>query len=208
MADPSASEQVLDLLKCIPGVRLAAQVPDDLRRRAVEREAAHERASVLPVRNLGVRLLAERAACFAILKDGTFRSPGAATVYLVEEDAPQDCANVLVVGNRRYAVVGEELVEGRPAPGEPTIPVERSFVIFPERRRGPHVPCTFILPPVRFPEIEREAGRLGVMDVVSISPSLASDELLRAALGFPPTNDLATLLIGFNWAPGRAPASS
>ncbi len=92
-------------------------------------------------------------------------------------------------------------MEGRPAPEEPTIPLERSFVIFPDRRRGQRVPCVFVLPPVRFPELERQSTRLGIAEVVSISPSLAADGLLREAFGFPLTNDLATLLIGCNWSP-------
>jgi hypothetical protein len=199
--EPTSARQVMDLLESIPGVRRAVQLTDELRRRAVDVEAQHEKGSVLPVRNLGVRLLADRDVCVAVLKDGTFRPPGIPTVYLVEEDAPPDCAHVLVVDGRRYAVVGEEVVEGTPGHREPTIPLERSFVIFPARRSGPRVSCLFVLPPVRFPELEREAPRLGISDVVSISPSLAADGLLRDALGFPPTNDLATLLIGCNWAP-------
>jgi hypothetical protein len=199
--EPSSARPVLDVLQSIPGVRRAVQLTDDLRSRAVAVEAQHEKSSVLPVRNLGVRLLADRDACVAILKDGTFRPPGIPTVYLVEEGAPPDCAHLLVVGDRRYAVVGEEVVEGAPGHLEPVIPLERSFVIFPERRSGPQVSCLFVLPPVHFPELERHATRLGISDVVSISPSLAADGPLREALGFPPTNDLATLLIGFNWAP-------
>jgi hypothetical protein len=52
-----------------------------------------------------------------------------------------------------------------------------------------------MLPPVSFPELEGEAGSLGIRDVISISPSLAADTFLREAFGFPPTNDLATLLV-------------
>ncbi len=75
MRDPSAAGAILEILRSLAGVRSAVEVPDELRRKAVELESAHERSSVLPVRNLGVRLLADRAACFAILKDGTFRPP-------------------------------------------------------------------------------------------------------------------------------------
>jgi len=195
---PVAIEPILEVLRSIPGVRSAAPLSDDLVRRAVELEYRHERSSVLPVRNLGVRLLAQRDSCFVILKDGTFRAPGVPTVFLVEEDAPEDCAQVITVDGRRFAVVGEEVTSPGMPYAEATIPLERSFVIFPERRRGPNVPCVFVLPPVRFPELDREAARLGVREVVSVSPSLAVDELLRESFGFPPTNELATLLIGCN----------
>jgi hypothetical protein len=192
------SEPVLEVLLSIPGARRAAALSEDLVRRAVELEARHERSSVLPVRNLGMRLLAQRTSCFVLLKDATFRPPGVPTVFLVEEDAPADFPQVITVDGKRFAVVGEEVMIPGAAYSEATIPLERSFVIFPERRRGPDVPCVFVLPPVRFPELEREASRLGIRDVVSISPSLTADELLREAFGFPPTNELATLLIGCN----------
>jgi hypothetical protein len=193
-----AVEPILEVLRSIPGVRSAAPLSEDLVRRAVELESRLERSSVLPVRNLGVRLLAQRDSCFIVLKDGTFRAPGVPTVYLVEEDAPVDCPQVIAVEGRRFAVVGEEVISPGTTYTEATIPLERSFVIFPQRRRGPNVPCVFVLPPVRFPELEREAARLGIREVVSVSPSLAADELLRESLGFPPTNELATLLIGCN----------
>ncbi len=201
------AKPILDLLLALPGVRRAVAVDPDLLHRAVEMEARHERSSVLPVRNLGVRMLAERESCFVVLKDRTFRPPGVPTVFLVEEDAPDDSRPVITVEGRRFAVVGEEVMTPGQVYAEATIPLDRSFVIFPERRGGAGVPCVFVLPPVRFPELEREATRLGIRDVVSISPSVAADELLRETLGFPQTNDLATLLIGCNRAPGGHPSA-
>ena len=203
MDSARSAAAILRLLRSLPGVRRAEQLPDEMRLQAVARESQHERASVLPVRNLGIRLLSQRELCFAVLKDGTFRPPGVPTVYLVEDNAPPDCAHLLQVDSRRYAIVGEEVMEGGagsagPAYTEPIIPLERSFVIFPARRSGPEVPCVFVLPPVRFPELDRAAEDLGIRDVVSVSPSLAADGLIRQAFGFPPTNDLATLLIGCN----------
>jgi hypothetical protein len=195
-------QRILDVLGSISGVRSVVRLSDGQRRRAVELEARHERASVIPVRNLGVRLIAERHECFALLKDATFRPPRLPTVYLVEEDAPVNCAHVLLVDGRRYSVVGEEVQDGGGPYSETTFPLDRSFVIFPERRRGAGVPCVFLLPPIAFPELEKEAARLGIRDIVSISPSLATDALIRSSFGFPPTNELATLLIGCNVAPG------
>lgn len=195
---------VLDLLRALPGVRQAVAVGPGLLRRAVDMEGRHERSSVLPVRNLGVRMLAARESCFLVLKDRTFRPPGVPTVFLVEENPPDDSRPVITVEGRRFAVVGEEVMTPGQVYGEATIPLDRSFVIFPERRGGSDVPAVFVLPPVRFPELEREAARLGIRDVVSISPSVSTDELLRESFGFPPTNDLATLLIGCNRAPVSA----
>ena len=104
--------------------------------RAVELEERHEMSSVIPIRNLGVRILGERDTCFALLKDTTFRTPKVPTVFLVEEDAPEDCPHSLTVEGRRYAVVGEEVLSGRQPYGEQTIPLESSSVIFPQRLAG------------------------------------------------------------------------
>ncbi len=194
----STLRRVEEILAAIPGAVKVARLDGGQRWRAVDLEAAYEGCSVLPVRNLGMRLLAHRDHCFAILKDGRFRSPRAPTVYLVEQDLRGDAAHAIEVEGTRYAVVGEEVVEGRPAYDEPVIPLEASFVIFPARRSGPEVPCTFVLPPLPFPELESEASRLGISAIISISPSLAADTFIREAFGFPPTNDLATVLVGFD----------
>ena len=77
-------QRIFDILQSIPGSRRVVQLSDEQRRRAVELEARHEQASVIPIRNLGVRLLADRNACFVLLKDSTFRPPRVPTVYLVE----------------------------------------------------------------------------------------------------------------------------
>ena len=195
---PLAEERILGILRTIPGVHRAVRLSDAQRLRAVELEERHEMSSVIPIRNLGMRMLAERQACFALLKDATFRPPKVPTVFLVEEDAPEGSAHLLTVAGRRYAIVGEEVLSGRGAWSEPTIPLESSFVIFPERRRGANVPCLFLLPPISFPELEGEAATLGIRDIVSISPSLSTDALLRESFHFPLTNNLATLLIGCN----------
>ncbi len=184
------------ILRGLTGVVAVARLDDRQRRRAVDLEAQTQRSSVLPVRNLGVQMLAERPLCFALLKDSLFRPPGVPTVYLVEEGAPHGAPHTLTVEGVRYAIIGEEVMDDAPAYVETTIPLDTSFVIFPQRRRGPDVPCTFMLPPIHFPELEREADRLGVSGIISGSPSLATDTYLRECFGFPPTNTLATLLVG------------
>jgi hypothetical protein len=194
----STLDRIAQILKHIPGVVGVSSLTDDQRLQAVEIEKRYESSGVLPVRNLGIALLASRDASFVVLKDGGFRSPQSPTVYLVEHEAGENARHVIEVEGKRYAVVGEEAVAGAGSYGEPVIPLEDSFVIFPERRSGPRVPCSFILPPIAFPELERESTALGLSAIISISPSLATDEFLRGLFGFPPTNTLATLLIGLN----------
>jgi hypothetical protein len=189
---------VADILRNLPGVVSLARLDDGQRRTAVLLEEQYAGSSALQIRNLGVELLAARDVCFALLKDGGFRPPKTPTVYLVEEGASENAKHVIEVEGTRYRVVGEELIDGRLPPDEPFLPIESSFVIFTERRTRPDVPCTFILPPIPFPELEAEKDALGISRIISISPSLAADTFVRESFGFPPTNDLATLLIGFN----------
>jgi hypothetical protein len=193
-------ERAADILRNLPGVVGLARLDDDQRRTAVRLEALYAGSSALQIRNLGVELLAARDVCFALLKNGGFRPPKTPTVYLVEEGVTGDAKQVIEVEGTRYAVVGEELIEGCPPQAEPFMAIESSFVIYPERRTGPDVPCTFILPPIPFPELEADKTVLGISSIISISPSLAADTFVRECFGFPPTNDLATLLIGFNLA--------
>ena len=73
---------------------------------------------------------------------------------------------------------------GRPPYEEPTIPLDTSFVIFPGRRTGQRVPCSFLLPPIPFPELERVAAEVGIGAILSISPSLAADTFVRTSSDF------------------------
>lgn len=196
VSDDAVAADIERILHGIPGVVSVARMDDRQRRRVADLEERLRRSPILPVRNLGVELLADRPLCFAVLKDATFRPPRVPTVYLVEEEPPLDAPHVLTVEGVRYAIIGEEVIDGAPPYAETTIPLDTSFVIFPQRRRGPDVSCTFVLPPIHFPELEREADRLGVARIISISPSLAADTYLRGCFGFPPTNALATILIG------------
>jgi hypothetical protein len=198
MADRVTAD-IESILRGIPGTINVAALSDEQRREAVRRETAHEEESVLPLRNLGVRMLADRDTCFVVLKDARFRPPKIPTVYLVEQvaagGAPPDPSHVLTVDGVRWHVVGEEVIPGRDHPAEAVIAVEDSFVIFPDRRGGPSVPCTFILPPIGFPELESQAARLGIRSILSVSPSLAVDGWLRPLFGFTPSNELATILV-------------
>ena len=187
-----------EVLKGIPGVRAVSALDLAQKQQVVELESHHERQLSLPVRNLGVSLLAAREACFVVLKTGSFRPPSAPSVYLVEEGGAPAGNHALTVEGNRYTIVGEEMTGGVERYTEPVIPLEESFVIFPQRRSGPRVPCFFLLPPLPFPELERVKDHLGIREILSISPSLVSDGYLRQIFGFPPSNSLATLLVGFD----------
>ena len=196
-----AEARILELLRGIAGVHDVGRLNGEQLRSVVELEASYEASSVIPIHNVGMRLLGERNCCFVLLKDGSFRPPKVPTVFLVEEGARGDSPHAICVDGAWLRVVGQEVIDGSAPSTEPVIPLDTSFVIFPERRSSSAVPCTFILPPIVFPELESQAAGLGISNIISISPSLAADGFLRTAFCFPPANVLATLLIGCNLPP-------
>ncbi|HVP18914.1 MAG TPA: hypothetical protein VMU36_07940 [Spirochaetia bacterium] len=193
-------DRVARVLSGIRGVIAAVALDDGRRHRVIELESLHERKLSLPVRNLGVSLMADRDACFVVLKTATFRPPKSPSVYLVEEGGEREGDHELVVAGKRYTIVGQEVTGDILRSPQHIIPLDESFVIFPDRRSGPNVPCFFLLPPLPFPELEKASGELGLKGVISISPSLVSDAFLRESFGFPRSNSLATLLVGFDLA--------
>ena len=102
-------------------------------------------------------------------------------------------------------MIGEEIFCSAGAPAGPrrsdALFLADSFVMYPERRTGAHVPCLFILPPIPFPELEHRQEELAISGIVSVSPSLAVDMYLRELFGFDRTNELATILVGFDPVP-------
>ena len=192
----SASTRILQLLGGIAGVHAVRRLSAEQLRSACELEAGFESSSVIPIHNIGVQLLSQRDACFVLLKDGRVRPPKVPTVHLVEEGAPAGSPHAICVDEVWYTIVGEEIIDEGAPRAETVIPLGSSFAIYPGRRGNAALPCTFILPPIAFPELEGQVEGLGISRIISISPSLAADGYLRTAFDFPPTNRLATLLIG------------
>jgi hypothetical protein len=195
-------ETIEGILKGLAGVRDVRRLGVKTRERLLRVESEYEGSSVIPIRNIGVACAAGREVALVVLKDGRFRPPATPTVYMVEElDGRAPGPYELCIEGLRYRVIGEE-IRGDPARyGEQAIFLADTFAMFPERRTGRQVPCLFILPPLAFPELDAHGAELGIADVVSISPSIAADGFLRETCGFPRTNDLATLLVGFNTTP-------
>lgn len=193
-------KRVTGILRAIPGVADVAGLDNARKRKVIELEHRHETGLSLPVRNLGVSLMAARKACFVLLKTGEFRPPEGPSIYMVEEGGPPEGDHSLTVAGKQYTVIGEEVAGGMEKCTEPVIPLEGSFIMFPQRRSGPRVPCFFLLPPLPFPELEKVSGELGLREIISISPSLASDAYLRETFGFSQSNSFATVLVGFDLA--------
>lgn len=150
----------------------------------------------------GLESVLQRHEVWVMLKDSTFRPPPGKTVFMVEDidgRAPEDPGHILTVETRQFHIIGEEIFKGEGAPEEAHFLLSEGFALFTERRKeSKHLPAYFLLPPIGFPELQEQAAELGLQDVVSVSPSAGSDQVLRQLFGFTMDPEYATILIGFN----------
>jgi hypothetical protein len=194
---------IRQLIAGLHGIVGVSPVGPEVLDRVVAQEERYEKGNFIPLSNLGVREVRERDDALALLKDNHFREPPGPTVYLVEEAVETNTAagaQLLEVGERRFRILGEEVLASRQPYREKILFLADSFVLFPERRSASRVPSFFVMPPLGFPELERQQGELGIHHIISVSPSALSDQLLREACAFSPDTNLATLLVGFDWA--------
>lgn len=129
--------------------------------------------------NRGIAEVLSRGRVLCLFKDATFRPPPEPTLLLVDEAG---------------IVLGRELVAGESPPADRRVAhLGRDFVLFAGAR--PRGRYRFLLPPVRFPELEALPG---VFRVVSASPDTLQDEYLRLRQGVPVAKESASVLVGYD----------
>ncbi len=144
-----------------------------------DREKLRARATSEAAENRGVLEVLSRMRAVCLFKDPTFRPPPEPTVLLVD-------------GARN--ILGRELVAGESPPPEQRVAfLGKDFVVYAGAR--PSGSYRFLLPPVRFPELESLDG---VVRVVSASPDTPQDEYLRIRHGIAPGSELASVLVGYD----------
>jgi hypothetical protein len=144
---PERTARAIRLLRAVTGIADVRAVDRPGLRRVAVLEERYGSTALLPILNLGVRTALQREVVLVVLKDRRFRGPPAPTVYLVEdlEGAPsgsslQAGVQTLEVGERRFRILGEEVLDSGPAYTEKTMRLGESFVLFPERRSDPRLP--------------------------------------------------------------------
>ncbi len=144
-----------------------------------DRERVRSLATTGAAENRGVAEVMSRDRALCLFKDARFRPPPEPTVLLVDG---------------RGTVLGRELVAGESPPADRRVAfLGKDFVLYAGAR--PHGGYRFLLPPVRFPELE---GMPGVHRIVSSSPDTPQDEYLRARMGVPAGKDHASVLVGYD----------
>lgn len=160
-------------MRGLPGVITAAFLD------ASDGDALRSEATPGAAENRGIVEVLSRGRALCLFKDATFRPPPEPTLLLVDAGG---------------AVLGRELVAGESPPGDRRVAhLGKDFVLYPGVR--PHGGYRFLLPGVRFPELEHVPR---VVRVVSASPDTPQDEYLRRRLGVPPGKDYASVLVGYD----------
>jgi len=193
-------DDIAAFLKRLTGVLEAERVADEMRHEIDELESRYEHTAFLPISTLGIHSVLAKDEMWVILKDRRFRPPPRPTVYMVEKldehGAPDD--QVLTVEENTFRILGEEVLPGCTMLPQDARPIGDGFVFYPQRRNNPKIPSYFLIPPIEFKELEESREQLSIKHVVSVSPSTLTDQHIRTALGFPPDDDCATVLIGFD----------
>lgn len=174
-------EEVLGVLSRIKGVKHAFFLTKAMRTGLGKIEKEYPPIGPLTIRNDGVLECLKREHVACIVKDKGFRAPPHPTVLLVNGDEE---------------VIGRELLPGEKVPEKPgrkNLFLGKDFVIFIGETSGKD--ARFVLPPVKFREVERIDG---TSCVVSSSPSSLGDVFLRKQAGLRDDPKLASILVGFD----------
>lgn len=146
---------------------------------SADREALRARGTAGAAENRGIHEVLSRARVLCLFKDVTFRPPPEPTLLLVDEAG---------------TVLGRELVAGDRPPADRRVAfLGKDFVLYAGAR--PHGDYRFLLPAVRFPELEAKPR---LTRVASASPDTPQDEYLRARFDVPPGREYASILVGYD----------
>lgn len=145
---------------------------------AADREALLALRTLEAAENAGVAEVLARPRVVCLFKDPSFRPPPEATLLLVDDAG---------------RVLGHEVLPGESPPADRRVAhLGKDFVLFAGVR--PHGRYRFLLPAVRFPELE---GLTGLEGVVSASPDSPQDDYLRKRFRVPVGPDYASVLVGY-----------
>lgn len=169
--DP-VDRDVIRSLSSLRGVVRVAWLDDADRRELVARRTPEA------AENRGIVEVLSRSRAVCVFKDTSFRPPPEPTVLLVDDDE---------------TILGREILPGEQPPADRRLAhLGRDFVLFPGQR--PKGRYRFLLPPVRFPELEALPG---VHRVVSASPDTPQDDYLRERHGVAAGRRYASVLVGY-----------
>ncbi len=195
-------EEIKNLLSGLGGVKTVSQIPKEGRKEIIDLEKGYERSGVVGLKNIGIGMVMQCDVVFAILKDASFRPPPDPTVIMVEDhnDTDKQEDHLLTFDGTNYRIIGEEIINKKlPDEEEEYIFISDDFILYPERRKGETVkPAYFLVPPIKFAELEETKEKYKIDNIISISPSTLADDYIRNICNFSLSNKLATILVGYD----------
>ncbi|MCK5153503.1 MAG: hypothetical protein KAQ93_04025 [Spirochaetales bacterium] len=195
-------EDIKNLLSDLGGVITVSQITEEHKEKIANLEKSYERSGVVGLKNIGMSMVMQCDGVFAILKDASFRLPPKPTVLMVEDykNNNKQNDNLLKFGDNNYRVIGEEIINKKlPDKKEEYIFISDDFILYPGRRTGkPVKPAYFLVPPIEFAELEEMKELYKIENIISISPSTQADDYIRKICNFSLSDQLATILVGFN----------
>jgi hypothetical protein len=200
-------EEIKTLLVKIPGVMDVSLISEINKDTIIKLEDQYEQSGVIGLKNIGIQLVLKCDVVFAILKDTSFRPPPGSTVFMVEDNGNEnnDPDHLLTINDKAYHIIGEELISKKLPEDEEYMFISDDFILYPGRRKGHSKnPAYFLIPPIKFSELEAVKGKYKISNIISISPSTMADDYIRKECQFSPDKNLATILVGFDSnTPGR-----
>lgn len=178
-------QNVLDLISSLDGVLEVFELKNEdiLNIIDIESERSEE---LVPVFNRGIQECFKRNHTLVIFKKGFFRPPPTPTLLLIFDGE--------VLGHDIFSDDEKEKYRD----DEDVRFLSDDFIIFEDVLHNHNLEKGneyFVLPPVPFPELD-DFENIG--DVISSSPSTASDEYLKEEYGFSQDSSIATIFVSFN----------
>jgi len=198
-------KKIIQLLSALEGVKTVSQITKVEKEKIAVLERGYENSGVVGLKNIGIRMVLQSNFVFAILKDASFRPPPGPTVLMVEDHNKDDkqTDHLRTIGSKDYRVIGEEIIDKQlPEVKEEYIYISDDFILYPERRKeDPKRKAYFLVPPINFLELEDVKDFFKIENIISVSPSTIADDYIRKRYSFSKSDQLATILVGFNKTP-------
>ena len=174
-------DKQLEIIRGLRGVVHAFYLDRTILEQVREEEAKVRAMGNIAVDNQGFTQALERENVICIIKDPRFRPPPEPTVVLDSGDGHRLGEEVFPFTMSKY--------ENR----EDVVWLSVGFVLF--HTVPAHGGGQFTMPPVSFPELNRENG---CKDVISCSPAPTCDLMIRKYYGLEDNPKLASVLVAFN----------
>ena len=178
-------KEIINFLKSLDGILKAVPLKPENILKIIDIESKRKE-ELVPVFNKGIQECFRRDVTLVIFKKGFFRPPPEPTMFLMFDGE--------ILGHDIFTAEDKEKFRR----DEDVKFLSDDFIIYKDVLHNHNLEKGneyLLLPPVPFPELDSFEN---IWDVISSSPSTASDEYLKEEFGFNQDSSIATIFISFN----------